>query len=85
MSKVKQILWSIITVAILLFCTVCDIILGYATYVFVDVGITFSSWPWSLILIGAGLFFGVMALLVIVAIVHIAYFAIQEIRKVSKK
>lgn len=83
MSKVKQILWSIITVAILLFCTVCDIILGYATYVFVDAGITFSSWPWSLILVGAGLFFGVMALLVIVAIVHITHFAVDAIRKVK--
>ena len=83
MSKVKQILWSIITVAILLFCTVCDIILGYATYVFIDAGITFSSMPWTLILVGAGLFFGIMALLVIVAIIHIMYFAVDAIRKVK--
>ena len=85
MSKVKQVLWSIITVAILLFCTVCDIILGYATYVFIDAGITFASMPWTLILVGSGLFFGVMALIVIVAIIHIMYFAVQKIRKVMKK
>ena len=85
MSKFKQILWSILTVAVLLFCTVCDVILGYATYVFMYAGIKFSSWPWNLILISAGLFFGVMALFVIVAIVHIVYFAVQDIRKVIRK
>lgn len=84
MSKVKQILWSIITLAVLLFSTAIDIVLGYATYVFMDAGITFSSWPWTAILIIAGLFFGFMTLLVIVAIVHTIYFAVREIRKVMK-